>query len=109
MFSGSSLKALIQEGSWPIPRIFARIAYAVAEGNLTGSEAAEAGARLLSNNEYLKRILFNTFNMGIGFVLVVTPEDRFRAIEYLASQGYPGWEIGRVVASSGQDEGISFI
>ncbi|MDR2394035.1 MAG: phosphoribosylformylglycinamidine cyclo-ligase [Treponema sp.] len=108
IFSGPSLKALIQEGTWPIPRIFTRIAYGVAGGSLKGVEAEEAGAGLLKTNRNLKRILFTTFNMGIGFVLAVAPEDSLRAIEYLDSQGYPGWEIGRVLASSGQDEALCF-
>lgn len=109
IFSGRPLKALIQEGTWPIPRIFARIAYGVAGGSLTGSAAVEAGAGLLKSSGNLHRVLFNTFNMGIGFVLVVAPEDRLRAIEYLDSHGYPGWEIGRVVASTSQDEALGFI
>ncbi|MDR1985374.1 MAG: phosphoribosylformylglycinamidine cyclo-ligase [Treponema sp.] len=109
IFSGRPLKALIQEGTWPIPRIFARIAYGVAGGSLTGAEAETAGAGLLRNDRNLQRILFNTFNMGIGFVLAVAPEDRLRAIEYLDSQGYPAWEIGSVAASTGQDEGLCFI
>ncbi|MDR3114655.1 MAG: phosphoribosylformylglycinamidine cyclo-ligase [Treponema sp.] len=108
IFAGRPFKALIQEGTWPIPRIFARIAYGVAEGSLTGSKAEEAGAALLKTQGNLKRILFNTFNMGIGFVLVVAPEDCLRAIEYLDSHGYPGWEIGRVLAATDRHEGLCF-
>ncbi|MDR2633949.1 MAG: phosphoribosylformylglycinamidine cyclo-ligase [Treponema sp.] len=108
IFPGPWLKARIQEGTWPIPRIFARIAYGVAGGSLKGAEAEAAGAGLLKSKQNLKRILFTTFNMGIGFVLAVAPEDSLRAIEYLDSQGYPAWNIGRVLASSGQDEALCF-
>jgi len=40
--------------------------------------------------------MFNTFNMGIGFVLALRPEDASKAIEFLDSQGYPAYKIGRV-------------
>jgi phosphoribosylaminoimidazole (AIR) synthetase len=40
--------------------------------------------------------MFNTFNMGIGFVLALKSGDSKRALEYLGDQGLPAWEIGRV-------------
>lgn len=91
--------ALIRQGSWPIPPIFARIAYGAAtdgKGPLRGAEAQEAGAQLLQKDEKLRQSMFNTFNMGIGFVLAVRGEDAQTAIEFLDSQGYPAFEIGRV-------------
>ncbi|MDR1956211.1 MAG: phosphoribosylformylglycinamidine cyclo-ligase [Treponema sp.] len=101
--------ALIQEGSWEIPRIFPRIAYGMVGGPLRGAAAAEAGAALLKTDGNLKQSMFATFNMGIGFVLAVAPEDAPQAIEYLDSRGYPAWEIGRVAARAGRNGGVCFV
>jgi len=91
--------AIIRNGSWPIPPIFARIAYGAATGGtgpLRGAAAQEAGAQLLQHDEALRRSMFNTFNMGIGFVIAVRGEDAQTAIEFLDSQGYPAFIIGHV-------------
>jgi phosphoribosylformylglycinamidine cyclo-ligase len=49
--------------------------------------------------------MFNTFNMGIGFVLAAAPRDARQAIEHLDGAGFPAWEIGRVEqAASGKGE-----
>ena len=45
--------------------------------------------------------MFNTFNMGIGFVIALAPETAGAAIEFLDSQGFPAREIGRVEQGSG--------
>jgi phosphoribosylformylglycinamidine cyclo-ligase len=102
--------ALIQEGSWTIPPIFARIAWGIAaagepgrgEGpgmRLSGAEAQTAGAELLGSDPALRKLMFNTFNMGIGLVLVLRSQDSRRAVEILDHQGFPAWEIGRVEAA----------
>lgn len=91
--------AIIKNDSWPIPPIFARIAYGAAtegKGPLRGAAAQQEGEGLLRRNEALRRSMFNTFNMGIGFVLALRPEDASKAIEFLDSQGYPAYKIGRV-------------
>jgi phosphoribosylformylglycinamidine cyclo-ligase len=103
--------AVIREGSWTIPPIFARIAAGVAgtdvvgttgvagPATISGAKAQELGAELLKTNSELKKQMFNTFNMGIGFVLALAPEDCNSAIEYLDSKGFPSWEIGTIEAS----------
>jgi phosphoribosylformylglycinamidine cyclo-ligase len=88
------LDAVITEGSWVIPPIFARIAAACAGLGPDGGE--KAGAALMASNGEVKKQMFNTFNMGIGFVLAVAPEDARTAVEYLDGAGFPAWEIGGV-------------
>jgi phosphoribosylformylglycinamidine cyclo-ligase len=87
--------AVIDRKGWTIPPIFERIAAGIA-GEKTG------GGALLKNDEKLRALMFNTFNMGIGLVLALAPEDSRTAIEYLDGQGFPAWEIGRVEAGTGK-------
>jgi phosphoribosylformylglycinamidine cyclo-ligase len=89
--------ALIKNNSWTIPPLFHRIAAGAAGLTETGAAAQKAGAELLKTDESLRRLMFNTFNMGIGFVLALDPADAAGAIEYLDGRGFPAWEIGRVV------------
>ena len=42
-----------------------------------------------------------TFNMGVGMVAVVSPQDADRAVDLLADRGVPAWAIGQVTAGSG--------
>ncbi|MDR0589299.1 MAG: phosphoribosylformylglycinamidine cyclo-ligase [Spirochaetaceae bacterium] len=95
--------------TWTIPPIFARIAWGVSGGGASGPQAQEAGAELLEKDEALRKLMFNTFNMGIGFVLALAPEDSGRAIDFLDSRGYPAWEIGTVQATRGQTGAVSFV
>jgi phosphoribosylformylglycinamidine cyclo-ligase len=44
--------------------------------------------------------MFNTFNMGIGFVLALDPADSEKALACLEDRGFPAWEIGRVEAAA---------
>jgi phosphoribosylformylglycinamidine cyclo-ligase len=90
--------AVIKNGSWPIPPIFARIASGVRGGGLTGQAACESGAQLLETDAALRKLMFNTYNMGIGFVLALAPEDGGRAMEFLNGAGFPARAIGRVEA-----------
>lgn len=66
--------AVINKKSYPIPRIF----------------------------EYLKSFgieenkMYNTFNMGIGFVIAVSKEDCEKAIKFLDSYGFKAYQIGFV-------------
>jgi len=97
--------ALIMDGNWTIPPIFARLACALAEnGNkLSGAQAQAEGARLLAADAVLRKRMFNTFNMGIGFVLALEPADAKKAIDLLDDQGFPAWEIGRVAPLAAPD------
>ena len=92
--------ALIEEGSWTIPPIFGRIAYGVSTagaGAHRGAAAQAEGAKLLATDAVLRERLFNTFNMGIGFVVALSPADAEEAIGFLDHLGFPAWKIGTVV------------
>jgi phosphoribosylformylglycinamidine cyclo-ligase len=73
--------AVIHKGSWAIPPIFEKIGAACNGTN--GSNHVGAN-------------MFNTFNMGIGFVLALAPANVRQAIEHLDDMGFPSWEIGHV-------------
>ncbi|MDR2717569.1 MAG: phosphoribosylformylglycinamidine cyclo-ligase [Treponema sp.] len=93
--------AVITEGSWTIPPIFARIAAAVNGAAIHGADcygpaAQKTGAELLKTDNALKKQMFNTFNMGIGFVLAIAPADVRQTIEHLDSMNFPAYEIGTV-------------
>ncbi|MDR3130755.1 MAG: phosphoribosylformylglycinamidine cyclo-ligase [Treponema sp.] len=98
---GRVLDAVIRVGSWTIPPIFARIAWGIKSGGLSGDAACKAGAELLEKDEGLRRLMFNTFNMGIGFVIALDRAELPKALEYLNGSGFPAWEIGRVEAGKG--------
>jgi phosphoribosylformylglycinamidine cyclo-ligase len=71
--------------SWQIPPIFQWLAQA-------GSVSAEA--------------MYNTFNMGIGFVLLVPPHQVEPTISFLRSQDISALTIGEVITGSGSLEGL---
>jgi phosphoribosylformylglycinamidine cyclo-ligase len=50
--------------------------------------------------------MFNTFNMGIGFVLLVPPEQAPQTIAYFASQQIIARAIGEVITGSGELYGL---
>ncbi|MDR0877068.1 MAG: phosphoribosylformylglycinamidine cyclo-ligase [Treponema sp.] len=126
-----AFEAVITGGSWTIPPIFARLAAGIADVNnaesispgvtgekLSGAGAQERGAELLKTDPALRKLMFNTYNMGIGFVLAVDPADSKKAIEYLDERGFPAWVIGKVEtvkeastpgAKSGETGGIRFV
>jgi phosphoribosylformylglycinamidine cyclo-ligase len=83
--SGAGFSAVIKKGSWTIPPISGKI------------EAAANGANM-----------FNTFNMGIGFVLALAPADVRQAIEHLDSMGFPAWQIGHVEKAANTENGLRF-
>ena len=76
MFNGENLTAVIEKDSYPLPRIFERI--------------IEKGVD--------KDHMYNTFNMGIGFVLCVNEKDVDSIIKELISLGEKAYEIGNVTS-----------
>ncbi|MCL2070333.1 MAG: phosphoribosylformylglycinamidine cyclo-ligase [Treponema sp.] len=91
----SKLSAVIQLGSWKIPPIFDRIA---------------DGIKTAGGTPDINKLMFNTFNMGIGFVLALAPKDVKKAVALLEGQGYESWEIGRLEKTAGgvPVEGLRF-
>ncbi|MGD6817929.1 phosphoribosylformylglycinamidine cyclo-ligase [Metabacillus sp. 113a] len=76
----AGLCAEVDFGSWPIPKIFDLLEE---KGNLNREE------------------MFNIFNMGIGFVLAISPERIHDAIGILEEHGEKAYIIGRVKEGSG--------
>jgi phosphoribosylformylglycinamidine cyclo-ligase len=46
--------------------------------------------------------MFNTFNMGIGYVLLVPPSQAEQTSQWFMAQGIEAWAIGEVVAGQGE-------
>jgi phosphoribosylformylglycinamidine cyclo-ligase len=85
--SAVSFNAVIKKQSWIIPPIFKRIIDGCIDKNDNQAETEKINMQML-----------NTFNMGIGFVIVLDKNDSKQAQEYLDSRGYPAWEIGKITA-----------
>ena len=92
------------EGGWKVPSIFARIAYGIksagdstgTDSGLSGAAAQKTGEEILRSDAEIKKLMFNTYNMGIGFVMAIDPSDVQKASAFLEQKGYPAWEIGGV-------------
>lgn len=50
--------------------------------------------------------MFNTFNMGIGFVVIVSPQQAELACQHFEQEGIAAYEIGEVVTGNGTLQGI---
>ncbi|MEB3273435.1 MAG: phosphoribosylformylglycinamidine cyclo-ligase [Prochlorothrix sp.] len=50
--------------------------------------------------------LFNTFNMGVGFVAIVPPAQSDAALAHFQDQGLKAWVLGEVVAGTGTLQGL---
>ena len=48
-----------------------------------------------------ERDMFNTFNMGVGMILVVAKEDAQRAVEILKKNGEDAWVLGEIASGDG--------
>ncbi len=71
-------KAIIEKSAWNKPMIFDLIA---------------------QRAQIAEREMFTTFNMGIGMVLIVSPEDESVALEILQTQNVAASRIGRIAQS----------
>ncbi|MBW4634976.1 MAG: phosphoribosylformylglycinamidine cyclo-ligase [Iphinoe sp. HA4291-MV1] len=80
---GQAIK--ISPESWSIPPVFQWLAQA-------GSVSPQA--------------MYNTFNMGIGFVLLVPPHQVQQAISYFESRNVTAFTIGEVITGSGELIGL---
>jgi phosphoribosylformylglycinamidine cyclo-ligase len=72
--------ALVHRDSWPVPRVIQVVTEAAA---LPADEA------------------YRTFNMGIGFALVLDPRDAPAAAVALRTAGETVWEIGEIMDGTG--------
>jgi phosphoribosylformylglycinamidine cyclo-ligase len=103
--AGTAFDARIKNDSWTIPPVFNRIAAGIAGLAERGAAAERAGAALVKNDMSLRKLMFNTFNMGIGLVLALDREHAAGAISRLDAEGYPAWEIGRAAPAEGGGPG----
>jgi len=85
------------EGGWKVPPIFARIANGTKNNKGSGDE-------LLQSDSETKKLMFNTYNMGIGMVLALPKQDVQKAAAFLEDKGFPAWEIGFTEKISGKNE-----
>ena len=69
------VRAVIRKDSYPVPPIF---------GLLQKKGGIE------------ERIMYNTYNMGLGMVLAVSPDQASRAVEVLKAAGEQAWIVGAV-------------
>jgi phosphoribosylformylglycinamidine cyclo-ligase len=81
--TGQSVK--IDPTSWQIPHVFDWLA---------------------QMGEITPDAMFNTFNMGIGFALLVPPDKVAATLKWFHSRGLGAWVIGEVVAGNGELLGI---
>jgi len=70
-----NLKAVIELGSWPILPVFA---YLQETGEVSDSD------------------MFDAFNMGIGYIIVVKESDAYKTESILAEQGQASYRIGKI-------------
>lgn len=82
---GANQSIQVDPNSWVIPPIFQWI--------------AEVGQVSVEN-------MFNTFNMGIGFVLLVPPTQAEQALNWFKSQGIAANAIGAVIEGAGGVVGL---
>lgn len=47
--------------------------------------------------------LWNTFNLGVGFTLVIPPQQLQAVLSLCGSLGYNAWEMGRIAGGSAED------
>ena len=73
------VKAVIRKDSYEVPPIFRLLQK---EGDISG------------------KIMYNTFNMGIGMVLALDPKDADAAIEAVSRAGERAYVIGSVEEST---------
>lgn len=72
----------IKKGTWDIPDIF--------------DELVKLGAN--------PDRMYNTFNMGVGFMIAVNPKDAEQAVSFLNEQGFKSWQIGCI--EEGKEEAV---
>ncbi|HIK33662.1 MAG TPA: phosphoribosylformylglycinamidine cyclo-ligase [Oscillatoriales cyanobacterium M59_W2019_021] len=83
---GEGRSIRIDPNSWQVPPIFQWIA---AEGEVSSAD------------------MFETFNMGIGFVVLVPPDEVDQAITALKSHEIAAWAIGEVIPGTGNLVGLA--
>ena len=68
-------------GAWDEPRIFSTIQTL---GEIADDE------------------MEHVFNLGLGMLVIVRPQDRHRALDRLRASGHPAWLVGEITAGEGR-------
>lgn len=76
-----SLDAVVRRSSWTVPELYRVLAKA---GDVSDEE------------------MFRAFNMGVGALVVVAPDDAAAVIESARAAGVAAWEAGEVIPGTGQ-------
>jgi phosphoribosylformylglycinamidine cyclo-ligase len=79
------LSVQVDRSSWPVPAAFRWLA---TQGQVT------------------ERDMYHTFNMGIGYVVIVPSSEALLVIDWFKAQGVVGYAIGSVVTGNGELLGI---
>ena len=69
------VRAVIEKGSYEVPAIFKLLA---AKGDIA------------------EEMMYNTFNMGLGMVIAVDPEDKEKAVAAIEAAGETAYVVGRI-------------
>jgi phosphoribosylformylglycinamidine cyclo-ligase len=77
-----ALTAHVDRAGWTLPPEFAAIQK---YGNVTDDE------------------MMQTFNLGIGMILIVAPEEVRAVVQHLENESLGGWKIGRVQSSAAEN------
>ncbi|MEW6542169.1 MAG: phosphoribosylformylglycinamidine cyclo-ligase [Nitrospirota bacterium] len=80
--------ATLRRGSWPVPPIFALLKKL---GRVEDEE------------------LYRVFNMGIGLVLIVAPEQAEALLARAAALGDRGFRIGEITAGAGGEKRVAYV
>ena len=62
---------------------------------------------LQDNGQVPEADLWHTFNLGVGFCLVVSPEAVAPVLEVCQSCGHKAWEMGRIEPGSASGQGVA--
>lgn len=84
----SGLTAALDKKSWPVQPVFQLIARM---GNVPEDE------------------MFLTFNMGLGLLLIVHPDDADRALKELSASGEKVYRVGHIAAREENDPPVRFV
>ncbi|MGN0293794.1 MAG: phosphoribosylformylglycinamidine cyclo-ligase [Lachnospiraceae bacterium] len=77
--------AVIEKNSYPVPPIF---------------------PLMQKKGEIEEKIMYNTFNMGIGMVVAVSPEDADKTMEAIRAAGEAPYVIGKITAG---EKGVTLV
>jgi phosphoribosylformylglycinamidine cyclo-ligase len=81
----AGLSVQVDRSSWPVPMAFQWLA---------------------SQGQVAERDMYHTFNMGIGYVVVVPGSEAASVLDWFKGQGVMGYSIGKVITGNGELLGI---